>query len=82
MNGIWVVFDGTEPDSVVIGLAPNIDGIIDVIDQTVDLDHSSLVIRLPYSDTARIEALASELGCLSGSTARAWCAAKHSVSGP
>jgi hypothetical protein len=80
MNDLWVVFDGTEPDSEVIGLATTLESALDVIGSTVSLNYQTVVIELPYSDVAVIRATAGELyGGSTGSTERAWLLRKRTI---
>lgn len=52
----WVVFDGTEPDSKVIGLALTLEDVLMTIASRVTVDRKTLRIELPYSDAGSIKA--------------------------
>ncbi len=76
----WVVFDGTEPDSKVIGLAATLEGAIRMIDGTVTIDRKTLRIELPYSDAAVVKAVAAPLyESATGGSPREWAIRKEDI---
>lgn len=80
-DDLWVVFDGAEPDSAVIGLAVGLETVITVIGDTVALDYETVNIALTHSDAARVSGTAQELYTIGENprTRRTWVATKHSV---
>ena len=77
---LWVVFDGTEPDSKVIGLAASLEGVIEAIQATVEIDRQTVVIEWPFTDAGTVKAEAAPLysqGLDKGK--RAWSIQKESV---
>ncbi len=81
LNEAWVVFDGTEPDSKVLGLAATLDAVVRIIDGDVDLDRVTLVVELPYSDAGIVKASARPLYAAVGEegTPREWAFHKEDV---
>ncbi len=80
LNEAWVVFDGTESDSKVIGLAATLEGAIRMLNGTVTIDRKTLRIELPYSDAAVIKAVAAPLYESARSwTPREWAIRKEDI---
>lgn len=65
MTEAWVVFDGREPDSEVLGIADSIDSVIEIVEQTLYKANdylSDIEVEVQYSDVIIVRGVASSTG--------------------
>lgn len=71
---VWVVFrDATQPNSEVLGVAQDVEGIINVIESSIPLNIKTVEIKFTYSDVLTLEAVAEDTG-MYGRVIRRWTA--------
>ncbi len=81
LSEAWVVFDGTEPDSKVMGLAATLEDVIAAIGSTVNIDRKTLAIELPYSDAGVVTASVTPLYGAGDHRAGEWAIRKERIYG-
>lgn len=69
---VWVLYD-SEPDAQILGVAQNVEGLINVIESSIPLNIKTVEIKFAHSDMLTLEAVAEDTG-MYGRVIRRWTA--------
>ena len=53
---VWVVFDGPEDDSAVLGVCDSLEAVAELVNSSMDYALSGIALHLRFSDTLAISA--------------------------